>query len=187
MSHYYLRHVSGFDTSILRRNNCTNTASVILALISRFSPTRTFYCCQSSMASIWVCLRWVSTAKPEGSVALCSESCHKTTIIRKAVMKRRTGWTYCVHVQGVQIDNHLNWKCHIDRILTKLSTAGFVIRHLFYVLNLESLRMAYFAYFYSVVRYGIIFWGKATNSYKAFKLQEKGNKNCVWSRDKSVL
>ena len=28
---------------------------------------------------------------------------------------------------GVQIDSHLNWKCHIDGILTKLSTAGFVI------------------------------------------------------------
>ena len=28
----------------------------------------------------------------------------------------------------VQIDNYLNLKCHIDRILLKLSTAGFVIR-----------------------------------------------------------
>ena len=46
---------------------------------------------------------------------------------------------------GVQIDNHLNWKCHIFRILPKLSTAGFVIRQLFYVLNLQTLRMAYFA------------------------------------------
>ena len=25
---------------------------------------------------------------------------------------------------GVQIDNHLNWRCHIDHILPKLSTAG---------------------------------------------------------------
>jgi len=58
---------------------------------------------------------------------------------------------------GVQIDNHLNWKYHVDRILTKLSTAGFVMRQLFYVLNLETLQMAYFAYFNSVVRYGIIF------------------------------
>ena len=41
----------------------------------------------------------------------------------------------------------MNWKCHIDHIVTKLSTAGFVIRHLFYVLNLETLWMAYFAYF----------------------------------------
>ena len=34
MSHYYPRHVSGLDMPILRRNNCTITASGILALIS---------------------------------------------------------------------------------------------------------------------------------------------------------
>ena len=32
MSHYYPRQVSGLDMPILRRNNCTNTASGILAL-----------------------------------------------------------------------------------------------------------------------------------------------------------
>ena len=31
----------------------------------------------------------------------------------------------------------------------------------------------YFAYFHLVVRYGIIFWGNATNNYKAFKLQKR--------------
>ena len=40
MSHYYLRHVSGLDMPILRRNNCTNTASGILALISGCTPHR---------------------------------------------------------------------------------------------------------------------------------------------------
>jgi hypothetical protein len=39
---------------------------------------------------------------------------------------------------GVQIDHHLNWKYCIDRTLTKLSTAGFVVRQLFYLLNLET-------------------------------------------------
>ena len=34
MSHYYPRHVSGLDMPILRRNNCKNTASGILALLS---------------------------------------------------------------------------------------------------------------------------------------------------------
>ena len=29
MSHYYPRHVSGLDMPVLRRNNCTNTASGI--------------------------------------------------------------------------------------------------------------------------------------------------------------
>jgi len=35
---------------------------------------------------------------------------------------------------GVQIDKHLNCMCHINWILPKLCTAGFVIRRLFYVL-----------------------------------------------------
>jgi hypothetical protein len=54
---------------------------------------------------------------------------------------------------GVQIDSYLNWKCHVDQILPKLSNAGFVIRQLFYVLNLKTLRMSYFAYFHSIIRY----------------------------------
>jgi len=37
---------------------------------------------------------------------------------------------------GVLIDDHLNWKYHI---LKKLSASGFVIRQLFYLLNLENL------------------------------------------------
>jgi hypothetical protein len=43
----------------------------------------------------------------------------------------------------MQIDNHLNWKCHIDRILPKLSAAGFVIRQLFYVRNLKTLQIVF--------------------------------------------
>ena len=34
MSHYYPRHVSGLDVPILRRNNCTNRTSGVLALTS---------------------------------------------------------------------------------------------------------------------------------------------------------
>ena len=74
-------------------------------------------------------------------------------------------------ILGMQIDSHLNCKCRIDQILSKLSTAGFVIRQLFHVLNLKTLQMTHFAYFHSVIRYGIIFWGNAGNSCKVFKLQ----------------
>ena len=45
----------------------------------------------------------------------------------------------------------------------------------------------YFAYFHSLSRYGIIFWGNATNSCNVFRLQKKGKKNYVWSRIKSIL
>jgi sarcosine oxidase/L-pipecolate oxidase len=40
---------------------------------------------------------------------------------------------------GMYIDNHMNWKCHIDQILPKLSAACFVIRKLFQVLNCDTL------------------------------------------------
>jgi len=33
--------------------------------------------------------------------------------------------------------------------------------------------MAYFSYIHSIIRYGIIFWGNATNSCKVFKLQKR--------------
>jgi hypothetical protein len=74
---------------------------------------------------------------------------------------------------GVQIDNHLNWKCHVQYILPKLSIASFVIRQLFYVLNLKTLQMTYFSYFNSIIRYGIIFWGNATDSCKVLRLQKR--------------
>jgi hypothetical protein len=77
------------------------------------------------------------------------------------------------YLKRFQIDNHLNWKCHIDQILPKLSTAGFVTRQLFYVLNLKNLWIAYFAYFHSIIRYGIMFWGNAINNWKVFKLQKR--------------
>jgi hypothetical protein len=73
----------------------------------------------------------------------------------------------------MQIDTHLNLKCHIDRILPKLSTSGFVIRQLFYVLNLKTSQMAYFACFHSITTYGIIFWGNASNSCMVLKLQKR--------------
>ena len=53
MSHYYPRHVSGLDMPILRRNNCTNTASGILALelseLSYIKLVQGLLCCNSTV------------------------------------------------------------------------------------------------------------------------------------------
>jgi hypothetical protein len=52
---------------------------------------------------------------------------------------------------GMQIDNHLNWKNHIDQILPKLGAACFAVRNLSHTLNIDVLRMVYFAYFHSII------------------------------------
>ena len=40
-------------------------------------------------------------------------------------------------------------------------------------LNPDILRMVYFAYFHSVLQYGIILWGNSTHKHQVFKLQKR--------------
>jgi hypothetical protein len=73
----------------------------------------------------------------------------------------------------IQIDNHINWKSRINQIIPKLSAACFAVRKLFHILNLDALRMVYFTYFQSVIKYGIIFWGNSTDADRVFILQTR--------------
>jgi len=74
---------------------------------------------------------------------------------------------------GIQIDNHLNWKNHIDHIIPKLGAACYIVRQMYYICNNDTLRSIYVAYFHSIVSYGIIFWGNSSNSKKIFTLQKR--------------
>ena len=51
---------------------------------------------------------------------------------------------------GIQIDNHLNWRNHIDQITPKLSVACYMVRQMYHICNNDTLRSIYFAYFHSV-------------------------------------
>jgi hypothetical protein len=57
----------------------------------------------------------------------------------------------------VKSNNNWNWKNHIDQILSKLDAACFAVRRLFHKLNIDVLRMVYFAHFHSIIKYGIVF------------------------------
>ena len=72
---------------------------------------------------------------------------------------------------GMHIDNHTNWENHAEQILPKLSAACLSIRNLIHTLNPDILCMVYFAYFHSVLQYGIIIWGSLTHAHQVFKLQ----------------
>jgi hypothetical protein len=61
----------------------------------------------------------------------------------------------------------------MNQIIPKLSAACFAVRKLFHILNLDALQMVYFAYFHSVIKYGIIFWGNSTDADWVFILQKR--------------
>jgi hypothetical protein len=62
---------------------------------------------------------------------------------------------------------------HEEYILPELSTAISATRNLSYFSSKQILRMIYFSYFHSILKWGIIFWGNSTNSVRVFKLQKK--------------
>jgi hypothetical protein len=74
---------------------------------------------------------------------------------------------------GIHLDNHLDWNNHIDQIIPKLSAACYAVGQMYHFDNQNTLKSIYFAYFHSIVKYGIIFWGNSTKRRKIFTLQKK--------------
>ena len=74
---------------------------------------------------------------------------------------------------GITIDNTLSWKQHIDAIIPKLIKACYIIRRLKLYLSNSTLTMVYYAFFHSVMSYGLIFGGNSTDTKRVYKLQKR--------------
>ena len=58
---------------------------------------------------------------------------------------------------GLQIDKHLNWKNHTEQMNHKLSGTRYAIRFMVRICNINTLKSIYYAFFHSIINYGIIF------------------------------
>ena len=67
---------------------------------------------------------------------------------------------------GLQLDNHLNWKDHIE-LIPKLSVV--------HIYNINTLKLIYNAHFHSVIKYEIIVWGNSTNSGRSTLYKRKSS------------
>ena len=70
---------------------------------------------------------------------------------------------------GLPIDNKLNWKNHIEKMITNLSRACYAIRLIVH----NTLKSIYYAYFHSAIKYGRLDWCNSSNSEKIFTLHKK--------------
>jgi hypothetical protein len=77
---------------------------------------------------------------------------------------------------GLELDKNVNWKNHIQKTLPKLSSACYLIRRMYPSCNLNTLKIIYFAYFHSIMEFGIIFWGVSVES-KSLSATKKNNQN----------
>jgi hypothetical protein len=70
---------------------------------------------------------------------------------------------------GTNIANTLSWKKHVDQ----LGTAWYGIRTVKSYANQGTLLIAYYAYFHSIMHYGIIIWGNSSNATDVFHVQKR--------------
>ena len=63
----------------------------------------------------------------------------------------------------------MNWETRIDKIIHNLSIACYVIRSVNFN-DVSTFKTIYYAYFHSVMEYGIIFWGNSSFTKKVLQI-----------------
>ena len=61
-------------------------------------------------------------------------------------------------------DYNLRWDKHIQYTIKKTKYLIYIFYKISKSMTIETLRMIYYAYFHSIVNYGIIVWGGVYNS-----------------------
>lgn len=74
---------------------------------------------------------------------------------------------------GVNIDEFLNWETHISQLCLKLGSIGYGIKTVANYMNMNTLKILYFANFESNLKYGIIFWGSNSKIQSVFIVQKR--------------
>jgi hypothetical protein len=78
-----------------------------------------------------------------------------------------------VKLLGIIIDSRLSWSHHIDEVCKRLSRVIFLLANLRKHVTYKYMKIAYFAFFESILRYGLIVWGNGIGIEKVLVLQKK--------------
>lgn len=88
---------------------------------------------------------------------------------------------------GLIINSILSWKGHVEWVMPKLGLAYYAVRAVKPHISQETVRVIYFSYFYSVMSYGIIFWGNSPHSVHTFRLQKRVIRISTNSRSREIV
>ena len=78
-----------------------------------------------------------------------------------------------VKLLGVTITDNFTWDIHITSLNKKLNAICFALYRLSGCVSRDTLLSVYFAKFYSLLSFGIIFWGSSRDSISTFRIQKK--------------
>jgi hypothetical protein len=75
----------------------------------------------------------------------------------------------------------LSWNCHINQILSRLSSACCAVRVITSLVSEDTLKMIYHSYVHLMITYSIIFWASSLHNTDIFKIK----KLIIWIMTKS--
>lgn len=74
---------------------------------------------------------------------------------------------------GMMLDCRLTWSKHVEFLSIRLSRVIYLLKNLTKLITPSYARCAYFSFFQSVYRYGLIFWGNCSKVKEILILQKK--------------
>jgi hypothetical protein len=84
----------------------------------------------------------------------------KNIIFQDIIIKdRQIKYAFGTKFLGIWLDKNLTWDFHIDNLVCKLSKLCCALRTSRKLIDDNVARIMYYAYFYPVLKYGIVFWG----------------------------
>jgi hypothetical protein len=96
-------------------------------------------------------------------------------IINDQVIERISNSSSCKSFKflGLQIDEFISWKFHVDHICKKISRANYLLRKVTNILPKSAMLTLYHTLVQCHINYGIQIWGSTTHMGRITKLQKK--------------
>jgi len=71
---------------------------------------------------------------------------------------------------GIYIHDSINWSCHIEYNMPKLSSACYIMRSIKPFETPNTLKTVYYSYFNAIISYGLPFWGNSPHAIKIVRI-----------------
>jgi len=90
---------------------------------------------------------------------------------------------------GVILDDKLNWKPQIEKLVTQLSKSCGMLLKLKHYTNISVLKSVYFALFHFYLTYSILNWGRAnkTTLLPLIRLQNKAVRTLEYNKTRTII